>query len=147
MLRTCSKHRWRNELLPQLRPACWQKSAVEAGTQRSQPTTHHSSAASLFLVPLNLFCPFPPPPSAAGGRSGDQAPAAASTEAAERGEAEQTPEQHRGHSGSGGDEIKGMQQLHASRARFLCMLLDEVTENQFRPTGLLNWNNNGTFSP
>lgn len=61
MLRTCSKHRWRNELLPQLRPACWQKSAVEAGTQRSQPTTHHSSAASLFLVPLNLFCPFPPP--------------------------------------------------------------------------------------
>lgn len=62
----------------------------EAGALTAQPGILHPPAAAPFLIPLIL--------------SGDQAPAAASAEAAERGEEEQIPDQHRGHSGPGGDE-------------------------------------------
>lgn len=74
--------------------------------------TLHSWAASLFRVPLNWSCRFCP--SAAGGRSADEAPAAASAEAAERGAEEQSPGQHRRHSGSGGNQIEGTQQTAAA---------------------------------
>lgn len=76
-----------------------------------------SSAASQFSCPSQSFCCFAPSIVPFWGRPDDEAPAAAPTEAAERGEEEQTSDQHRRYSRSGGNEIKGMEQPAAASRR------------------------------